>query len=123
MPESCSSIGAATVRESVSALAPGSVAVIVTVGGAISGYCAIGRTCEATRPASVKMIEMTDAKIGRSMKNFENTARERLVRLRRRSGAVGLRADRHAGPQLEEVVEHDALAGLQAGEQIGRAHV
>ena len=38
---------------------PGSVAVIVTVGGAISGYCATGSTCEATRPASVMMIAMT----------------------------------------------------------------
>src|ERR1044072_5095792 len=36
-PESCSSIGAATVRDSVSALAPGYEVVISTVGGAISG--------------------------------------------------------------------------------------
>ncbi len=45
---------------------------MVTVGGAISGYCAIGRTCEATRPASVMMIAMTPAKIGRSMKNLDS---------------------------------------------------
>ena len=41
---------------------------IVTVGGAISGYCATGSTPEATRPASVITIEMTAAKIGRLMK-------------------------------------------------------
>src|SRR5438552_4131015 len=41
---------------------------IVTVGGAISGYCATGSTCEAIRPASVMMIAITAAKIGRSMK-------------------------------------------------------
>src|SRR4026208_2571530 len=38
-PESCSSIGAATVRARVSALAPGYEVMICTVGGAISGYC------------------------------------------------------------------------------------
>src|SRR5215471_4530071 len=83
---------------------------MVTVGGAISGYWAIGRTCEATRPASVKMIEMTDAKIGRSMKNFENTL------LRRGLGVGRLRAHGHAGPQLEQVVEDDALPRLQPRE-------
>src|SRR5690349_18830050 len=70
-PDSCSSIGAATVFASVSALAPGYVALIVTVGGAISGYCAIGRICEAMTPASAMMIAMTLAKIGRWMKKRE----------------------------------------------------
>jgi hypothetical protein len=50
------------------------VAVISTVGGAICGYCAIGSTCEATSPAMTMMIEMTDAKIGRLMKNFDMAA-------------------------------------------------
>ncbi len=72
-PESCSSIGAATVRASVSALAPGYVAVIVTVGGEISGYCEIGSTREATSPAMTKMMAMTDAKIGRAMKKRDIT--------------------------------------------------
>ena len=58
-PESCSSIGAATVRASVSALAPGYVVVISTVGGAISGYCATARSFDATKPASTMMIAMT----------------------------------------------------------------
>src|SRR4051812_2506562 len=41
---------------------------MVTVGGEISGYCAIGRLKPAIRPASVMMIASTLAKIGRSMK-------------------------------------------------------
>jgi hypothetical protein len=45
--------------------------VIRTVGGAIWGYCAIGNTCAATRPAMTMMIDSTDAKIGRLMKNFD----------------------------------------------------
>ncbi len=71
MPDSCSSIGAATVFASVSAFAPGYVAVIVTVGGAMSGYCAIGSVFNATSPASIRMIAITLAKIGRRMKNFD----------------------------------------------------
>src|SRR5256885_4358474 len=67
-PESCSSIGAATVLASVSALAPGYEVVISTVGGAISGYCATARSFAATRPASTMMIAMTAANTGRWMK-------------------------------------------------------
>src|SRR3954467_15649380 len=67
-PESCSSIGAATVRASVSALAPGYSVVIGTVGGAISGYCATARSFAATRPASTMRTAMTAANTGRWMK-------------------------------------------------------
>src|SRR6478672_2199873 len=45
---------------------------MTTVGGAISGYWAMGSTCDAIRPAIVMMIEMTPAKMGRPMKNSEN---------------------------------------------------
>src|SRR5271167_3631259 len=45
---------------------------MITVGGAISGYWATGSTRPAISPASVMMIEMTPAKIGRLMKNSEN---------------------------------------------------
>src|SRR5262249_33638666 len=92
---------------------------MVTVGGAISGYWAMGSTCEATRPASVKMIEMTDAKIGRSMKNFENTSGARLLHRRRARGGLGvgrLRAHRHAGPELQQVVQGGPLARLEPRE-------
>ncbi len=70
-PESCSSIGAATVLVSVSALAPGYVVVTSTVGGAISGYCATASSFAATRPASTMMMAMTAAKTGRWMKKFD----------------------------------------------------
>ena len=43
-----------------------------TVGGVISGYCAIGNVNSAIEPPSVMMIEQTEAKIGRSMKKREN---------------------------------------------------
>ena len=44
----------------------------MTTGGAISGYCAIGSVRIAARPASTRKIEITAAKIGRSMKKREN---------------------------------------------------
>src|SRR5438093_1512304 len=43
-----------------------------TVGGVISGYCAIGNPLSAIRPAKVTMMDITEAKIGRSMKKREN---------------------------------------------------
>jgi hypothetical protein len=47
------------------------------VGGVISGYCEIGSEKTAIPPASVMRIEITLAKIGRSMKNRE------IIRARR----------------------------------------
>src|SRR6266567_669018 len=47
------------------------------VGGAISGYCAIGRVESAMTPTSVMTMLITPAKIGRSMKKcgkFMSTA-------------------------------------------------
>src|SRR3990167_8951969 len=67
---SCSS-GVATVLLTVSADAPAYWALTVIEGGAISGYCATGRVKKATVPTSVIRIEMTEAKIGRSMKKCE----------------------------------------------------
>src|SRR4029077_4735260 len=52
--------------------APGYTALTVTTGGAISGYCAMGRLRIADRPASARSPESTAAKIGRSMKKREN---------------------------------------------------
>src|SRR5687767_7669127 len=62
------SSGAATVCSSTVADAPGYTARTVTTGGAISGYCAIGSTRIAARPAITMKIDSTAAKIGRSMK-------------------------------------------------------
>src|SRR3977135_3814119 len=107
---------AGTVCESFSALAPGSAAVIVTVGGAISGYCATGNTWKATRPASVTMIAMTDAKIGRSMKN-RDTAALLCGRSRRGLGCRrSWRTPHGARTNLEQVVENDPVAGIEAAE-------
>src|SRR3990172_7945185 len=69
---------------------------MVTVGGAISGYCAIGRMREAISPASVMMIAMTDAKIGRWMKNRDICS----LLLRGGGSACGLRFDRPAHARL-----------------------
>jgi hypothetical protein len=66
-------MGAATVSVTTLAFAPGYEALTSTVGGAISGYCAIGRVNSAMPPARVMMIDNTEAKIGRLMKKFENT--------------------------------------------------
>ncbi len=43
---------------------------MVTVGGAIGGYCEIGNCRIEIAPASMTMMAMTQAKIGRSMKNL-----------------------------------------------------
>src|SRR5256885_14690740 len=71
-PLTCCSIGAATVSATTWALAPGYVADTSTVGGAISGYCAIGSVNRATLPPSTMTMDSTEAKIGRLMKNREN---------------------------------------------------
>src|ERR1700749_2721311 len=64
---SCSS-GVATVRDTVSAEAPGYCVVICTVVGTSAGYCEIGRMASAPSPISVRKTLSTVAKIGLSMK-------------------------------------------------------
>src|ERR1700730_278001 len=68
---SCS-IGVATVFDTTSADAPANEAVTSTVGGAISGYSLIGSARNDMAPTSVRMIAMTAANIGRSMKKSES---------------------------------------------------
>ena len=70
-PLTCCSIGVTTVSATVSALAPGYCPVMLIIGGAISGYCATGSRVKATPPRMTNTIEMTAAKIGRSMKKWE----------------------------------------------------
>src|SRR5260370_9486982 len=60
--------GVATVRDTVSADAPGYTVVICPVGGTISGYCATGRIASAPSPSSVTKALKTVAKRGRSIK-------------------------------------------------------
>src|SRR6516162_5277559 len=70
-PLTCCSMGAATVSATTTALAPGYWQVTWTEGGVISGYWAMGR---AYRAAMTMTIEMTQAAMGRSMKNFASMA-------------------------------------------------
>ena len=71
VPLICSSSGVATVSATVSGFAPGNSAVTTTEGGTTSGYSEIGNCVIAIRPARKMATEMTPAKIGRSMKNFD----------------------------------------------------
>src|SRR5471030_1733224 len=72
-PLTCCSMGAATVSATTCALAPGYDADTSTVGGVISGYCATGKVNSAMVPPSTITMDSTEAKIGRLMKNLENT--------------------------------------------------
>src|SRR5215475_435575 len=89
-PLICSSIGATTVEAMTSALAPGYWPVTLMIGGAISGYWAIGSRTKATAPRITNTIESTDAKIGRSMKKWEIRIRTRPL-LGGRLGSLRLR--------------------------------
>ena len=54
-----------TVFSTVAAEAPGYVAEIVTVGGAMVGYCAIGIFVSVSIPANIMTNAITHAKMGR----------------------------------------------------------
>src|SRR5260221_531466 len=66
----CCSMTCTTVSCTVVAEAPGYVVLICTEGGAIGGYCSIGRAKIDNAPATMIRMAMTIAKIGRSMKNL-----------------------------------------------------
>src|SRR6266498_208614 len=70
-PLTSCSMGVATVSASTLGFAPGYTARTTTVGGAISGYCAMGNWNTAINPTSTMTIERTAAKIGRRMKKWE----------------------------------------------------
>ena len=76
MPLTCSSIGTPTVSATVFASAPGYEALTVTDGGVIDGYWATGSVLTVIRPAMSIMIAMTVAKMGRLIKNLDNTLLE-----------------------------------------------
>ena len=48
---------------------------MVTAGGAMVGYCAIGRVKIASPPANMMTMAITQAKIGRSMKKRDMAGR------------------------------------------------
>src|SRR5690349_7767875 len=114
-PLICSSIGATTVDATISALAPGYWPLTLMIGGAISGYCAIGRRKKDTAPRITNTIETTAAKIGRSMKKCDKRidgpsvccCRRGLCRLR-----LLFRRDLCARPRPHHPVHDDAVFRL-----------
>ena len=64
------------------------------VGGDTCGYCAIGNVPIAMLPASVITIDSTAAKIGRSMKNREITARSSQLKKSQGNCFVTVMSDR-----------------------------
>src|SRR5258706_450491 len=80
---------------------------MVTVGGEISGYCAMGRLKPAMTPASVMMIARTLAKMGLSMKNRAQLHGAR-PRVHRRAGEVEVAVVRDD----RAVIAHDLHARL-----------
>src|SRR5258706_1229609 len=106
------SIGDATVCSTTSAEAPGYTALTVTTGGAISGYCAIGRWRIAERPASTRNTEITAAKIGRSIKKRENIFLPSLrLLLRRRGGGRWRRLGRLVRLAIRRLGRHRSRCG------------
>src|SRR5438045_9293162 len=93
-------------------------------GGTTSGYSEIGSPPTAIRPPMKISSEITPAKIGRSMKNFErfivvlscgSRRRRDLGRgLRLRVHFHQLRDHGHARAHALHAVDDDALAALQA---------
>src|SRR5882762_9575739 len=75
MPLTSCSMGVATVSASTFGFAPGYTARTTTVGGAISGYCAMGNWNTLIPPTSTITMERTAAKIGRRMKKWEKFMR------------------------------------------------
>jgi hypothetical protein len=54
----------------VSALSPGYCAIIAIEGGAIFGYCSIGKLNAAIRPHTIIPSEITVARMGRFINNL-----------------------------------------------------
>src|SRR5581483_4105453 len=106
-PLICCSIGVTTVAATTSALAPGYCPDTVMVGGAISGYCATGRRQNATPPTITKIIETTEAKIGRSMKKCDI-----------RMGASARYFACGSAPSADAIITADAL--LDDAQIVGR---
>src|SRR6185312_16556527 len=137
-PLICCSSGATTVEATTSALAPGYCPVTLTTGGAISGYWAMGRRPNATAPMITKTIEITPAKIGRSMKKCEMRIAPALPLVRadgrgiaRRTGFgrgllrrhLGARAHAHEPIHDHRVVGFEALDDAEVVHQLAERHV
>src|ERR1700682_847872 len=92
---SCSS-GVMTVSAIVFGEAPGYWPLTTTVGGTISGYSLIGSAGIASRPATVKRMAITVAKIGRSIKKDEMFMVPVSIPHGRGTGARLIRGHRHS---------------------------
>src|SRR3954470_4427820 len=94
------------------------MALTTTAGGAMVGYCSMGRLKAAMPPASMMTMARTQAKTGRSMKNFDKPMLFlRLIILSAGLGVVRghhLRHHRHVGLHLLQALHDDAVAGFQA---------
>src|SRR5690349_13177622 len=119
VPLICSSKGVATVSAMVWGLAPGNCAVTTTEGGTTSGYSEIGNWVMAIRPARKMTTEITPAKIGRSMKNFDKfTSGPLRVSLAGGARLVGrrlhrLRRHHRAGRQFLQAIQDHAVTNLE----------
>src|ERR1700686_4769968 len=115
-PLICCSIGVTTVEATTSALAPGYCPDTLMIGGAISGYCAIGRRENDTMPRITTTIETTAAKIGRAVKKREKRAGARLLFLSLRGGPLRdggatllLRGSLLSGARAHQPVDDDTV--------------
>src|SRR4051812_40604463 len=86
------------------------MAVTTTAGGAMVGYCSIGRLEAAMPPASMMTMARTQAKTGRSMKNFDKP----ILFLRLIILWHHLRHHRHVGLHFLQALHDHAVAGLEA---------
>ena len=117
----CRSSGAVTLAAMVSALAPGSVAETWMVGKSTCGSGAIGSIGKATTPIASNPAASRHVPIGRRMNGSEmliaagGVAALGWGRRRLRRGRCGGHFDAHAGAELQLAVDHDLIAGGQAG--------
>src|SRR6185312_5584838 len=82
------------------------MALTTTAGGAMVGYCSMGRLEAAMPPASMMTMARTQAKTGRSMKNFDKP----ILFLRFHY----LWHHRHVGLHFLQAFDDYAVAGLEA---------
>src|ERR1700751_2110455 len=126
-PLICSSSGVATVSATVTGLAPGNCAVTCTDGGTTSGYSEMGRSGIAISPARKITVEITPAKIGRSMKNRDRDIFSLLALpdllddlqadlIARGATTLQLGNDRGARREPLQVIEDDAVARFEPGQ-------
>src|SRR3954464_961702 len=87
------------------ASAPGEIALTTTAGGAMVGYSPTGRLRAAIPPDSMMTMARTQAKTGRSMKNFDKPIL--FLRFHR------LRRHKHVGLHLRGTLHDHPVAGLE----------